>query len=109
MADRRPTSGEDGWIPLPSRTEGLILELLHHGREMYGLELVECSDGRVKRGTVYVTLNRMEEKGYLESRLDEPAEAGDVPRRLYRLTPLGRRMLAVIDLARAPLRPATAR
>lgn len=109
MTARGSRDEREDWIPLPSRTEGLILELLRHGRELFGLELVECSDGRLKRGTVYVTLNRMEEKGYVESHLEETPPSGDVPRRLYRLTPLGRRMVAVIDLARAPLKPATAR
>ncbi len=59
----RPHGHDDGWIRLPSRTETLILDLLRQGRERYGLELVEASGGRVKRGTVYVTLGRMEEKG----------------------------------------------
>ena len=48
------------------------------------------------RGTVYVTLQRMEEKGYVASRLeDAPLEAGGLPRRVYRPTALGRRVLAV--------------
>jgi DNA-binding PadR family transcriptional regulator len=37
--------------------------LLRH-QELYGLQLVAASRGRLKRGTVYVTLRRMEEKGY---------------------------------------------
>ena len=32
---------------------------------MYGLELVTESEGALKRGTVYVTLGRLEEKGYV--------------------------------------------
>ena len=49
--------------------------------------MVELSDGRLKRGTVYVTLGRMQEKGYLESR-QEPLPEGAIglPRRLYRPT-----------------------
>ena len=48
--------------------------------EAYGLELVSASRGRLKRGTVYVTLGRMEEKGYITSRLeDAPPEAGGCP------------------------------
>lgn len=53
-------------IPHLGQTEGLILDLLADG-EMFGLELVERSGGRLKRGTVYVTLARMLEKGYVES------------------------------------------
>ena len=77
---------------LPAKQE-LILDLLIGRREMYGLELVAASRGRLKRGTVYVTLARMEEKGYIRSHLeDAPPEAGGLPRRVYEATPLGRRV-----------------
>ena len=39
------------------------LELLVGDDDMYGLQLVAASRRRLKRGTVYVTLGRMEEKG----------------------------------------------
>ena len=77
-----------------SAKESLILQLLVRDDEAYGLELVSASRGRLKRGTVYVTLGRMEEKGYLTSRLeDAPPEAGGLPRRIYKATPLGRQVL----------------
>jgi PadR family transcriptional regulator, regulatory protein PadR len=80
-------------IPQLSSTEGLILELLA-GTDRFGLELVQQSGGRLKRGTVYVTLGRMEAKGYLES-WTEPLPAGAIglPRRRYRPTSFGFRML----------------
>ena len=53
-------------IPRLSSTEHLILELLA-GEDMFGLQLVEQSQGALKRGTVYVTLGRMQDKGYVES------------------------------------------
>lgn len=61
---------------------------------MYGLLLVERSGGALKRGTVYVTLGRMEAKGWVES-AQEPLLAGSIglPRRIYRPTALGERML----------------
>lgn len=61
---------------------------------MYGLQLVERSDGALKRGTVYVTLARMEAKGLVESE-QEPLPTGAIglPRRIYRPTALGKRML----------------
>ncbi|MEZ5292609.1 MAG: PadR family transcriptional regulator [Vicinamibacterales bacterium] len=84
-------------FPLPrlSATERLILELLAEHGELFGLALVETSAGRLKRGTVYVTLGRMEEKGYLDSR-QEPRLPGatGLPRRLYTPTGHGRRVLA---------------
>jgi DNA-binding PadR family transcriptional regulator len=77
-----------------SPKETLILELLAESGEMYGLQLVTTSRRRLKRGTVYVTLGRMEDKGYISSRQeDAPADVGGLPRRLYQVTPLGRRLL----------------
>lgn len=76
-------------VPSISRTECLVLDLLV-GRERFGLELVETSDGRLKRGTIYVTLGRMEVKGFVESRQEERAPGAiGLPRRLYRATAYG--------------------
>ena len=90
-------------LPRLSPKEGAILALLR-SREMYGLQLVEASGGSLKRGTVYVTLGRMEEKGYVESR-PEPQAPGAIglPRRLYRPTGLGLRVLDAFDVLRATL------
>ena len=87
------------WLPRLSRHERLILELLTGG-ELFGLELVERSGGALKRGTVYVTLGRMQEKGYVESQV-EPRHPGAIglPRRLYRPTPFGLRVLEAWSLA----------
>ena len=93
-----------------STKESLILELLVQKQEMYGLQLVAASRGLLKRGTVYVTLGRMEEKGYIASRLeDPPAEAGGMPRRIYQATPLGRRVLKAWTGAVGRLMPEFAR
>ena len=82
-------------LPTLSVTERLIIELLTAHEELFGLRMVELSEGRLKRGTVYVTLGRMQEKGYLESR-QEPLPEGAIglPRRLYRPTGLAMRILA---------------
>ena len=93
-----------------SAKESLILELLVEREELYGLQLVGASKRRLKRGTVYVTLGRMEEKGYITARLEPPpADAGGMPRRLYRATPLGRRVLAAWSGASTHLMPEFAR
>jgi PadR family transcriptional regulator PadR len=77
-----------------SPKELLVLELLRE-HDSYGLQLVAASSGRLKRGTVYVTLGRMEDKGYLTSKLEAaPSGIGGLPRRIYAATPLGRRMFA---------------
>lgn len=79
--------------PLPPK-ERLILELLVESGPMFGLQLVDRSDGAIKRGTVYVTLGRMEAKGLVSSEQElPPPGAIGLPRRLYRPTPLGERML----------------
>jgi DNA-binding PadR family transcriptional regulator len=87
-------------LPKLASTERLIIELLAHHQELFGLQMVELSGGRLKRGTVYVTLGRMHEKGYLESR-QEPLPEGAIglPRRLYRPTGLAMRVLAAWQTA----------
>jgi len=86
MPDAGPSS-----LPLKERT---ILELLVTGGPMYGLQLVEQSGGGLKRGTVYVTLGRMEAKGFVTSEQETlPAGAIGLPRRIYQPTALGERML----------------
>ena len=75
--------------------EALILQLLVDADEIHGLELVSRSNRRLKRGTVYVTLGRMEKKQLITSRLEAPPpHAGGMPRRLYSPTADGRRVLA---------------
>jgi DNA-binding PadR family transcriptional regulator len=86
-----------------SRTESLVMELLR-GAERYGLELVDASAGALKRGSVYVILARMEEKGFIESRQEErsPGVSG-VPRRLYRVTPYGVKVHDAFSILREAL------
>jgi PadR family transcriptional regulator PadR len=93
-----------------SEKESIVLDLLTEHGELYGLQLVASSKRELKRGTVYVTLGRMEEKGYITSRLeDAPAEMGGMPRRLYQTTPLGRRVLTAWSAAARHLMPEFAR
>jgi len=70
-----------------AKSESVILTLLAARGDAYGLELVEASRGKLKRGGIYVTLGRMEEKGLVSSR------AADSGRRLYKPTALGERAL----------------
>lgn len=93
-----------------SPKELLVLELLARRDQQYGLQLVAASRGRLKRGTVYVTLGRMEDKGFIASVLDDaPPGAGGLPRRLYTPTTLGRRMLATWTSGTVRLMPELAR
>lgn len=82
-------------LPKFSATERAIIELLAAHDELFGLQMVELSNGRLKRGTVYVTLGRMQDKGFLESRQEAmPTGAIGLPRRLYRPTGFAMRALA---------------
>jgi len=81
-------------------------------RERYGLELVDASDGALKRGSIYVTLARMEEKGFVESWQEDRAPgASGPPRRLYKATPYGLKVHHAFATLREALalKPAVAR
>jgi PadR family transcriptional regulator len=100
---RRPERSSDDVVPSLSGKEALVLELLleNPSKEMYGLEMVAGSEDKLKRGTVYVTLDRMEDKGYVESRQEEPRlNASGLPRRLYRVTGYGQKVFQVWEMAR---------
>jgi DNA-binding PadR family transcriptional regulator len=88
---------------LPSETEAEILRLLIGRGESYGLELVKASDGTLKRGTIYVTLSRMTDKGFVESREETtpPDDYIGIKRRLYKATGLGERALRALEHAQA--------
>jgi PadR family transcriptional regulator, regulatory protein PadR len=85
---------------LPSPKEAEILELLLGGVERYGLELVTVSGGSLKRGTIYVLLDRLEEKRFVSSRVDTKPNVSGLARRLYKITGLGAAALAAYQHAR---------
>jgi DNA-binding PadR family transcriptional regulator len=92
---------------LLSRIETEILQLLVAHGEMYGLELVAASK-LLKPGTVYVTLGRMDDKGFVTSRTVKSKHESGLPRRLFRTTGLGERALQISQSTRALLKEATA-
>jgi DNA-binding PadR family transcriptional regulator len=80
-------------LPRLSSTETLILELLSNHQELYGLEMVKVSKGKLRRNTVYMALSRLEKKGFVTSR--EVEGVGQGPARIvYRMTGTGARVLA---------------
>lgn len=80
--------------PFATETELLVLRLLRDAPTgLYGLQLVDTSEGKLKRGTVYVTLGRLEEKGFVDSRTKAQANHAGLPRPVYRITGLGQRAL----------------
>lgn len=64
-----------------------VLALLDHFGPLRGLQMVKQSGGRLKRGTVYVLLGRMEDEGLLYSRRLADGQ------REYRISELGERSL----------------
>jgi len=65
----------------------------------YGYELSRTTG--LRSGTLYPTLIRLAERGFLETRWAEPERPGRPPRHTYRLTAAGRQ-LARDRLAAAP-------
>jgi DNA-binding PadR family transcriptional regulator len=98
-------------FPSISATESLILDLLQRG-DRFGLQLVNDAGGALKRGSVYVTLARMEAKGFVASRHEERApDVSGLPRRLYTATPYGLKVRDAYRVLRdaLALRPAQVR
>ncbi len=81
----------------PDLYNGLIrLHVLHHAAEepIFGLGMMEelgRHGYRISPGTLYPLLQRLETKGYLRS---SQQKNGKSRRKVYRATPLGRKVLA---------------
>ena len=82
----------------------VLLAVLRLGDEAYavsiGDEILRCTGRDVSRGSIYITLDRLETKGYLRSRLADPTpERGGRAKRYYSLRP--RAIEALRDSRRA--------
>ena len=76
----------------------VLLAIVHLRGEAYGIPIVEEIERRtgrnVARAAVYVTLRRLEEKGFVSSWMSDPTpERGGKPRRYAKLTADGARAL----------------
>jgi PadR family transcriptional regulator, regulatory protein PadR len=76
----------------------VLLAILRADGDAYGStilsELHNRSGRAVSRGAMYVTLDRLESKGYVSSRTGDPAPArGGRPRRYYTVRPTGLALL----------------
>jgi DNA-binding PadR family transcriptional regulator len=79
--------------------EHLVLATALRLKDGYGAELVrdleERTGRQVQGGALYVTLDRLERKGYLVSRMGDPdPKRGGRPKRFVEVTPEGVRALA---------------
>jgi PadR family transcriptional regulator, regulatory protein PadR len=71
----------------------VLLAVLRLGDEAYAVtvrdEILAHTGRDVSRGSIYITLDRLETKGFLKSRLGEPtAERGGRAKRYYTLRPV---------------------
>jgi DNA-binding PadR family transcriptional regulator len=75
----------------------VLLSLAHLRREAVGRriyhELVDVTGRDVSVAAVYITLARLEKKGYVGSSLGAPDENGGKPRKYYALKQAGARAL----------------
>jgi PadR family transcriptional regulator PadR len=70
----------------------VLLAVMRLGEDAYAVpvrdEIVRCTGRDVSRGSIYITLDRLETKGYLRSRLaDSTPERGGRAKRYYALRP----------------------
>src|SRR5216117_182571 len=70
----------------------VLLAILRLGDQAYAVsvrdEIARCTGRDVSRGSIYITLDRLETKGYLKSRLADPTpERGGRAKRYYELRP----------------------
>lgn len=76
----------------------VLLCILRNGSESYSVEVVlelEARTGKeVATAGVFVTLQRLKEKGLLEDRVVGPGEGGGHARRYFKLTPQAVEVLA---------------
>lgn len=71
--------------------QALILDILRqHPKGLFGLDIVRLSNGKLGRGTVYLSLGRLEEQGLVKSRL-VPHPHVPMGRPLYTITRGGHR------------------
>jgi PadR family transcriptional regulator len=78
--------------PLGEFEQVVLLSILRLAEEAYAVsvrgEILRCTGRDVSRGSIYITLDRLETKGYLRSRLADPTpERGGRAKRYYSLRP----------------------
>ena len=83
-------------------TEHAVLSVLSDLGRAYGLQIVQASEGALRRASIYVLLGRLQDKGFVQSHLEDRMAGQRGPRRrVYRITATGHRVLSAWELARA--------
>lgn len=98
--------------PIPNQREAILMAILLHG-EKYGREIRSTFERRTGQsmplGSLYTTLDRMEDKGFLRSRIGEAgSDRGGNRRKYYKLTGLGLSSLNLVQAWTGTVRGATA-
>ncbi len=104
----------DALLPLPAATFQILIALAEEDRHGYAIiqTIAARTDGEVQlsAGTLYRSIQRMQEQGLITETRQRPApELDDERRRYYRITPFGsavaraeaRRLTQMVRLARA--------
>jgi len=104
----------DALLPLQPTSFHILLSLADEDRHGYAiiLDIARRTNGEIKlsAGTLYRSIQRMQEQGLIVETKTRPApEADDERRRYYRITPLGkavaqaevRRLQSLVKMARA--------
>ncbi len=76
----------------------VLLAILHLGDEVYGVPIVDeierCTGRTIAPAAVYITLRRLEQKGWLSSWMSDPTpERGGKSRRCVKVTRAGLEVL----------------
>ena len=95
----KPPASPEGFLPLKPHWFHVLLSLADQEQHGYGImqEVLERTGGKVRLwpATLYGTLKRLMDEDLIEESPARPApEHDDARRRYYRLTRLGRRVLA---------------
>jgi DNA-binding PadR family transcriptional regulator len=105
---QRTTDHAKPAMSYPSQLEECILIALV-GQERYGLEIIEIldrnSEGRLvpSIGTLYPTLQRLEQKNCLTSRMEATGGKGRARRKYFRITQIGHQHLAELERLRSDI------
>ena len=85
-------------LPLSETEHLLLVAVLRLGKTAYAVSIHDEIQSRagitLPRGTIYITLSRLERKGFLESRFADPTpERGGKAKRYFKIRPSALRAL----------------
>lgn len=97
MSEHEPKP--EAFLPLPPLWFGAMLAMSDGPKHGYGIikemEARSVAGKRPAAGTIYIALRRLQAEGLIEERKDPRETSDGRGKRLYGLTPLGRRVSAL--------------